>query len=403
MSNVQGTDCRKLTPDEILQLVSLQSFVFQFIPDEAKIREKIGSGKLSGDVTYGAVDQNGRVLAGMKVYPYSMWFDGHVVPMRGIAGVASAPEYRRRGNIRRIFAKVLEDAYESGAVFSHLYPFSFEYYRKFGYEHCGAAKRYTLPVAPARGFRQTGAAHAFAADDPARGRLIEVYEAFASRHNLMLSRAETGWEQEGWDKVLDVPLFGTHRVYYWTDASGAVKSWARFRKDGGELRISDLVWTDQESMLGILQFLGMFDGAAEKLVLTASPELVPELYWNEAYAGVAYDWLGMSRVVNVRRALELMRKPGGEGRFSVRVLDDFAGWNSGVYEVEYGGGECAVKVSEKALGADVEVPERALVQMILGVYGFEQTSRKSDVSVNGNARTLEKVFCGKNVLITDHF
>jgi len=397
MTDNPKIEYRHLTPDEKLYLERLQGFVFSFTPDEKDIREKIAKNEYKCDGTYGAVDGRGRILAGMEVVPYTMWFDGHKVPMGGIGGVASVPESRRQSNIRRVFEKVFEDMRENGTVFSHLYPFSHDFYRKFGYEHCGGAKRYTLPVAPARRLKNLGSAHEYIKGDAVRGKLTEVYEAYASRHNAMVSRSEASW-----DKIFDMPLFGADRLYYWADAEGEVKAWAKFKKENDEVRISDIAWADHESMLGILQFIGMFEGAAGKMVITASPEFIPEIYWNNLYEiNTENSWLGMSRVVDARRVLELMKKPEREGKFTIKVEDGFAKWNDNTYEVEFGGGDCAVKTV--AHGADIEVTERALAQMALGVYGLEEISRRDDVRVNGNAQTLGEVFCRKNVLLADFF
>ena len=397
---------RKVTPEEKLYVTRLQSMVFSFNANEKQIREQIEKGEYDSANTYGAVDENGRVVAGMEVIPYTMWFDGHKAPMFGIGGVASMPESRRQGNVRKLFEKVFDDIYEKGAVFSHLYPFSYDYYRKFGYEHCGAARKYTLPLEYARKLKNNGAAHEFinggtGETAQARGKLIEVYEAYASRHNMMISRNDSRWEN-----VLKLSLFGADRLYYWKDAAGEIKSWVKFKKDGEVMRVHDIAWIDNESMLGILQFMGMFEGAAEKMSLAASPEFLPDLYWNDIYdIEEERVLMGMNRVVDAKRALELMEKKG-EGKFTVRVSDGFAAWNNNAYTVEYGGGDCTVKTAKTAAssaGIDIEVSERALTQMILGVFGLDQIARRNDVQINSGIQTLQKIFRRKNLLINDKF
>lgn len=398
MADLQKIEYRKVTPEEKLHISRLQGMVFSFSQDEKEIREKIEKGEYKSDDTYGAIDENGRILAGMEVIPYTMWFDGQKVAMYGIGGVASVPESRRQGNIRNIFRKVFDDIYEKGAVFSHLYPFSHDYYRKFGYEHCGAAKKYIIPTTPARKLKNNGTAHEFIKGDNVREKLIEVYETYASRHNIMISRS-----QERWDDVFNISLFSTDRLYYWKDADSNVKSWVRFKKNGGEMQISDIAWSDNEAMLGILQFMGMFEGAADKIAFTSSPEFIAELHWNNLYdIRIETNWIGMNRVVNAKRALELMKKPCGEGKFTIKVADGFAEWNNNTYEVDYGGGECAVKISGTA-DADIETSELALMQMILGVYELEQIALRDDVRINGNIQILKKAFPKKNLLIADYF
>jgi len=390
---------RKVTPEEKLYVSRVQGNAFSFEINEKEIREKIAKGEYNSDETYGAIDENGRVLAGMDVLTYIMWFDGQKVPMYGIGGVASMPETRRQGHIRKIFEKVFDDIYEKGAVFSHLYPFSYDYYRKFGYETCGYIKRYILPVGPARKLKlkNNGSAHEFIKGGEVRDKLIDVYKTYASRHNIMLSRSE-----KRWDEYFNVSMFGAEKLYYWKDAGNNIKSWAKFKRNGDMIDIYDISWTDHEGMLGILQFMGMFEGAAGKLKFAASPEFIAELYWDNLYdVQIETQWIGMNRIVNAKRALELMKKPDGEGRFVIKISDGFAKWNNSVYAVEYGGGECAVKTA--GAEADAEVTEHALMQMVLGVYEFEQIANRNDVRINGNSEILKKAFCRKPLLITDHF
>ena len=406
------TEYRKVTPEEKLHVSRIQNIVFGGGDNEKEIREQIAKGEYDSENTYGAVDETGRVVAGMEIISYIMWFDGHKVPMYGIAGVASLPEIRRQGNVRKIFEKVFDDIYEKGAVFSHLYPFSYDYYRKFGYENCGAVKKYNLQLDAARRLKNNGTAHEFIkkedTDNTVRDKLIEIYEDYASKHNIMLSRS-----QERWDEVFDISLFGSNRLYYWKNEASEIKSWAKFRKKDDIMEINDIAWLDNESMLGILQFMGMFEGAAEKMSVRASPEFVPDLYWNDLYdIETENQWMGMNRVVDAKRALELIKKPCGEnarardnsGRFTIKVNDKFAKWNNNTYIVEYGGGESAVKTaSDISVTPDIEVSETALMQLVLGVYEFEPTAHRYDVQVNGNRQTLKNVFCKKNMLIMDYF
>ena len=389
---------RKVTPEEGMYVSRVQGIAFSFEQNEKELREKVEKGEYKCDNIYGAIDENGRVLAGMEVLPFIMWFDGHKVAMSGIAGVASLPEIRRQGNIRKIFEKVFDDIYEQGVVFSHLYPFSHDYYRKFGYETCGYVKRYILPLEPARKFKNNGTVHEFIKDDETKDKLIEVYETYASRHNIMLSRNEDRWN----GLFENVKLFGVEKMYYWKDADNNIKSWVKFKRNGDMIDIYDIAWADHESMLGILQFIGMFDGTAKNLKFNAGPEFLAELYWNNLYdIHIETNWIGMNRVVNAKRALELMKKPTSDGKFIIKVNDRFAKWNNNTYAVEYGGGECTVNTTEQA--ADIEVSECALMQMILGIYEFEQIIHRNDVQLNGNLDILKKAFYKKPIMIADHF
>jgi len=395
-------ELRKLTPEEKLYLTRLHSFVFSSKYDENGIREKIAKGEYKSDNTYGVIAKDGELIAGMEVIPYTMSFDGKKAPMYGIAGVASLPENRRKGYIRNLFVKVFEDVYEKGGVFSHLYPFSYDYYRKFGYEECGHVKKYMLPIPRARQFKNTGTVHEFIRekDFDVRQNLIDVYEAYCLRHNIMILRSE-----ERWNEIFNIPFFGHDRLYYWRDKEGIVKAWLKieYNKPQRTMFIHDIAWVDHESMIGILQFMGMFEGtSAEKMSFTASPEFVAELYWNDLYTIQTEPVLiGMNRIINAEQALFLLRKPEGEGAFVIKIVDDFAQWNNNTYLVSYRDGEC--NVSKTTRSADIETSECGLMQMLLGVYNLKQVAYREDVQINGNEKTLEKVFYKKNLLLIDRF
>jgi hypothetical protein len=47
------------------------------------------------------------------------------------------------------------------------------------------------------------------------------------------------------------------------------------------------------------------------------------------------------------------------------------------------------------------VSELALMQLILGVFGFEYLANRADVQVNGNIQTLKRVFPKKSGLFLD--
>ena len=399
VQNINKTEYRKITPEENFNMARLQGIAFSYTQDEKAIRDKIEKGEVNTDNTYGAVEENGNITAGMYATPFTMWFDGQKVSMCGIGGVASLPESRRQGNIRKIFEKVFDDIYENGTVFSHLYPFSYDYYRKFGYEHCGMATRYKLPIDCARKLKNNGSAYEFIKDDDVKIKLTEIYETYASRHNIMISRS-----QKRWNEVFNISLLGLEHLYYWKDAENNIKSWAKLKNSGDTIEIIDIAWIDHESMLGILQFVGMFEGAAKKMAFRASPEFIAELYWNNIYEiETENNFLGMNRIVNAKRALELMKKPDGDGKFVIKINDEFAEWNNRTYSVEYGFGESLVKEISAGADIDIEVSERALTQMILGTYDFEQIAKRNDARIDNNTRILKEAFCKKPLLMADYF
>ena len=64
--------------------------------------------------------------------------------MGGIGNVTSYPEVRGKGSVRQLMEKALKEMKEQGTVLSYLSPFSYHFYRKFGYEVAFEKRQYDI-------------------------------------------------------------------------------------------------------------------------------------------------------------------------------------------------------------------------------------------------------------------
>ena len=71
---------------------------------------------------------------------YLCRFDGGTYKLGGVGGVSTLPQYRRGGVIRACMTASLKDMYANDFTFAFLYPFSMQYYRKFGFEAGGRCR-----------------------------------------------------------------------------------------------------------------------------------------------------------------------------------------------------------------------------------------------------------------------
>ena len=126
---------RKLTSAEDqkqFSKVMATAFIYPFdgASFEPKTQDQLSQ---SPETMYGYGDP---VSSGMVIHSFDVWFDGSLVKATGVGGVATLPESRGSGGIRKIFEALMPEWYRDGVTFSVLYPFSHEFYRQFGYELC---------------------------------------------------------------------------------------------------------------------------------------------------------------------------------------------------------------------------------------------------------------------------
>lgn len=84
-------------------------------------------------------------LASMiQMNPYPMYLNNKTIKVASLAGVATYKEYRKKGYAGRLIDLGLREMQKRGIAFTFLYPFNYDFYRKFGYELCYDRKIYNI-------------------------------------------------------------------------------------------------------------------------------------------------------------------------------------------------------------------------------------------------------------------
>lgn len=152
-----------------------QAMTAQQVEEADAQRPRLPSGA-SQTERWGAFAQDGTTLLGsFGLASYTVRFDGHEVPMGGIGGVATLPQYRRCGAIRACLSAAMQEMYQNNVLLSFLYPFSRSYYRKFGYENGARVCTWTIPFANLRVSHQGGHIEQLLPGD-SLAPLLEIYK-----------------------------------------------------------------------------------------------------------------------------------------------------------------------------------------------------------------------------------
>lgn len=385
---------RKITESERHAASSIQSRAFHF-PINHDLKKPV-------ETYRAAFTHQGQMTACLELIDYDVWFDGQTVGMGGIGGVASLPEYRRSGHVRGLFDLVFEEMRDRGDVFSWLFPFSFEYYRKFGYEVGCCARHVTIPLAELLPLAQPGRAEQFLPGGNPEP-IITIYNDFACRYNMLADRTGCQWQTRLEINPDEKLVFS----YVWYDAQDRPAAYFQYRfneKSAGPrtMEVTDIAWRTHEGLVGLLGFMGRFQGNLEKVAVTAGPDFQPELLLPEPrQLEIKIRFLGMNRVINAQKALERMAKPQGGGSAAIGVIDTMARWNDGTWQVNWDDSGCEVVPAPRA--ADITLSAPAFAQLVTGYLPFEQLARRQDVEVSGDAQALARLFPGKKIFVADFF
>jgi predicted acetyltransferase len=237
--------------DHIPAMAALWAEAFPEKPVERRDRE-LREGLVFGDLSdCWIVEHEGRIAGALRTYRLTTHLWGHTLPTMGLAGVAVAPDFRRRGIGRRMCVEALKMARDRGDVLSALYPFRTSFYRDLGYVLGGEFHRYRFQ--PAELGMYPGWDRVERAPDTGRAEAREIYEQVAGRSNGLLTRTERMWSF--------LNRQGTY-LYLHRNPRGVPTGYIVVRGRGGapersRLRVLELVAQDREAYLGLLGWLSV--------------------------------------------------------------------------------------------------------------------------------------------------
>lgn len=409
---------RLLKPEESWRWNQVMAAAFEWDFDLEKAKAEAAREKTEEELReqarnrcFGALSDDGKILYGcVNSREYTCRFDGGAYKLGGIGGVSTLPPYRHNGAIRASLSASLRDMYENGFTFSYLYPFSTQYYRKFGYEVGAEARRWVMPLADIRPKDVGGTIEQiFPGDDFSP--LLEVYDACFADCNMsaVRDRYDAGLEK--------AKLMEEHRyVYVWRNEAGAPRGLMiahKTREDGavvmdcnhtfGAQNENGFLFCDMEALSALLFFVkSAFSADYDKISFTTRREIdLTSLVGENNSASCSMFWNGMLRVVNVRRVLENCNCRGA-GCVRIAIEDPVLPENCGTWKLTFAPGQVnfVEKTEEKP---DVSLTINAFSALICGARDVHSLAWIPDAVVHNAAAPFAGVFYAKPCFMLDLF
>ncbi|MFD2170832.1 GNAT family N-acetyltransferase [Tumebacillus lipolyticus] len=305
-----------------------------------------------------------------RLYPFTQYLHGRALPMGGIAAIACQLEARGQGHVRALLSALLHEMREQGIPVSCLHPSTYELYRKFGYEIACEKRHFKLPF-------QTKLLSQ--APDKADGRAVrggeedhstlkKLYERHASEQNGYLKRRD-----EEWLKILDNPFTQTKpRIYLWLDQQEQPQGYLILQQqEEQQLEITELIALTGAALRGLLSLLERDNLLSSWEWETNLDSILPSLLHDpKQMESKSVNWF-MARIVDVSRAWEITSPAAKIGKINLQVIDSFAPWNEGIWQVSVQQpGEAAVSATDSSPCASADIG--TWTQIFYGYLSIDQ-------------------------------
>jgi len=352
---------------------------------------------VSGDTCWGVF--KGKELAcGAVIKNYMANIYSSLECMAGISVVGTAPQYRNRGYVSKLFSFILKRERSKGKIFSSLRPFKFKFYEKYGYGYLGYTLNCTFLPKNIRTLpKPKGIFLPFSFEEKQLKHLYDINDNWIKKYNFgILSRR------------LDVNVFGDQlkwsrdyiMLYYSEgDCTGYIRYHLHPRENEYfELEIIKTCWKNPEAFCAIFYFLWTHRDQCRKIVWK-SPSNVPlhMMLENTPFSQTFFHEY-MVRPLDVKRILDLKASinPSREN-ITFAIEDPVLPDNTGNYSVE---GTC---VNKKPYNNEKAIPLHIFSSLLFGGNSFEQTILAGQLTGDFSEAVL-KFFCkDSNIFISELF
>jgi predicted acetyltransferase len=331
-----------------------------------------------------------QAVALAAAYPFDLSVPGGELPCAGVTWVGVLPSHRRRGILRDLMRRQLDDVRGWGEPIAALWASEAAIYGRFGYglaapglQAVSDSRRFALKREPS-----SDVAVRIVDGDEALRLFPGIYERFRAGRTGMLSRSETWWKDlrladpESWRRG------ASKRHYAVFERGGAAEGYASYRiKDGwddgfpsSEVRVVEALGLTSDAELAIWRYLHsidltvkvdarLFDPGSRLLLNVRDPRALG-LRFNDAL------WL---RLVDVETALRARSYRPGDS-VVLEVADEFCPWNTGRYRI----GPDAGRTEDTA---DLALDVADLASLYLGAWDAHRLvhAGRADERVDGAA------------------
>lgn len=305
-------------------------------------------------------------LAGVaSVWDLGQYYGQRRVACGGVAGVAVAPEWRRRGLGSELLQRALGEMRARGEAISTLYPLTAPLYRHLGWEFAGVWLRRRVPTvrlaelpAPAR---PTVVRRAGPED---REAMAAVAACAAVPHNGNLGRSTT-FNRRRLALDGDEQAFVAHRD---GDTVGYLVYRHRPTADDAGLyryRVDDLIALDLDAEIALWRLLGQGAPAADLVEFVSRPADPLLLALREdALTAPPRTWHWMTRLVDAPAAVAARGyRRQATATVHLDLSDPNGPWHSGPHVLEVAGGDGRLQPGGRG---DVSVDVGALAAIWTG-------------------------------------
>lgn len=349
-----------------------QLYLYAFTNLDSKGRRTFFDHRYNHALKYG-IKHNGKLGSGMLSIPFHVNFHGVKYKMNGIGDVMSYPEYGGNGAITQLMQQAFNDMLEDNVALSYLAPFSYDFYRRFGYEEVFDRTIYRVKntdLPRVKIDKKIGSIERLTLAE-AIPFIKEVYANNPNSHNAGLIREDWWWDY----LVLKHPHWQVG-VYFSEDHLSA--GYVIYEGLDTTFSIQEIMFTNWESFQYLSRFICQHESMFSTFEYASGDPLGhPDILKNPSNVEVQIKPYMMARIINLETFINHYPFLKKIKSTRVAVTDKMLPANNGIWRLLINAnGTSFEKISDNENNmADIRISIQEPTKVLLGYRSLNELNR----------------------------
>ncbi len=347
------------------KLIAAEMTTYAFAPSPVMISEDRKKFLETTEDEIFLIWKGNEVVTTGTIVPLDQNVRGKVIPMGGVAGVATNPEHRNKGYVTALMEHLLSKMLKNSQYVSALYPFRESFYRKFGYVNLPQIQEVevnprnikTKDIQLPKGIIYS------------RDRLVDVLEQY---YDYKSNLVETLYGAAKFNRSrYDHYTFKDYWALSIRDEYNKTIAWVNYKMTGfeGEMKVRELTFLNEVGRYAILKWMEAHKDQVLSIKFQTSRKEQVESWLPDLKAqSKTRDWVPspMARIIDVRG---LNGIEATNGSVILEIEDEWIENNNSTWKFEGKDGRLSVTPSNEK-GQKLNI--RALTEIIYSRYNFER-------------------------------
>jgi len=371
-------------------------FFYSFDQPETEFKESFLKREFDHSRVYG-IKEDGQLQVSVTSIPFKVNFFGKEFGMSGIANVMSAPEYLQSNGVDTLMDQMFNDMHQDGTVLSYLGPFSYEYYRRFGYEQAFENLQITLPFVKLARYEKPSMGHL------RRFKYSEAQELIGdlfTKNNTSGTIVRKSW----WWKNLAL-WYPEDLIAVYYDELNEITGYAIYAFENEDFVVRDMYYQTSDAFLGLMHFINKHRSIYKNVVINSTDInlRVNNFSTNPSEAKVEIQHGKMARIIDLEKFFSNYPIQSTAIETINLEVNDSLAWNNHIWELSVNKDKTSLKI------ADAEMPEvivdiQTLTKAMFGYQSLADSAKIGNVLGNQDKiQALDDLFIHEKAQLKDFF